>query len=199
MRARQPISDSARRFAIRVDCPGTQAPFITPAQLKAAFQRRPLSRPPKRSPAPSVARKSGAIASAASCPRRGSERRCETSGIATRRCRAPGLSRPSPWCWLHGAACVSGCDWRRRALCPGRLYPQWASRPSPGCRLWQLLQGLWQGGRQPARGADLRNLACSPAALRHPFPSTTGCFRRKPLPPSHRGRAHKSWSRPTAS
>jgi hypothetical protein len=48
------------------------------------------------------------------------------------------------------------------------------------------------------RSLPLRNPACPPAALRRPFPSTTGCFRRKPLPPS-RGRAHKSWSRSTAS
>src|SRR6266576_6088898 len=49
------------------------------------------------------------------------------------------------------------------------------------------------------RSAALRNPACPPAALRRSFPSTTGCFRRKPLPPSRRARAHKSWLRSTAS
>ncbi len=32
------------------------------------------------------------------------------------------------------------------------------------------------------RSLPLRNRACPPAALRRPFPSPTGCFRRKPLP-----------------
>src|ERR1700704_356862 len=37
------------------------------------------------------------------------------------------------------------------------------------------------------RFLPLRNPACPPAGLRRSSPSTTGCFRRKPLPPSRRG------------
>jgi len=44
-----------------------------------------------------------------------------------------------------------------------------------------------------------RNPACPPAGRRLPVPGTIGCFRRKPLRPSRRCCAHRSWSRSTAS
>ena len=47
--------------------------------------------------------------------------------------------------------------------------------------------------------SSLRNPVWLPAVLRRSFPSTTGCFRRKPVPPSRRGQIHKSWSQSRAS